>query len=33
MNAETAIATLRHHERELRARGVAHAAIFGLVVE
>jgi uncharacterized protein len=31
MNAETAVATLRRHEKELRARGVAHAAIFGSV--
>jgi uncharacterized protein len=31
MNANTAIATLRRHERALRARGVAHAAIFGSV--
>jgi uncharacterized protein len=31
MNAETAVATLRRHEKDLRARGVAHAAIFGSV--
>jgi predicted nucleotidyltransferase len=31
MNAETAVATLRRHERDLRARGVAHAAVFGSV--
>jgi len=31
MNAETAVATLRHHEKDLRARGVAHAAVFGSV--
>lgn len=31
MNANTAIATLRRHERALRARGVVHAAIFGSV--
>jgi uncharacterized protein len=31
MNAETAVATLRRHEKELRARGVAHAAVFGSV--
>jgi predicted nucleotidyltransferase len=31
MNANTAIATLRRHEQALRARGVAHAAIFGSV--
>jgi uncharacterized protein len=31
MNAETAVATLRRHESDLRARGVAHAAIFGSV--
>lgn len=31
MNAQDAIATLRRHERELRARGVAHAAVFGSV--
>lgn len=31
MNARTAIATLRRYERELRARGVAHAAVFGSV--
>jgi uncharacterized protein len=31
MNATTAIATLRRHEQALRARGVAHAAIFGSV--
>ena len=31
MNAQTAIAILRRHETALRARGVAHAAIFGSV--
>jgi predicted nucleotidyltransferase len=31
MNAQTAIDTLRKHEHALRARGVAHAAIFGSV--
>jgi len=31
MNAEHAIATLRRHESALRARGVAHAAVFGSV--
>jgi uncharacterized protein len=31
MNAQTAIATLRRHESALRARGVAHAAVFGSV--
>ena len=31
MNAQDAIATLRRHERDLRARGVAHAAVFGSV--
>jgi predicted nucleotidyltransferase len=31
MNAQDAIAILRRHERALRARGVAHAAIFGSV--
>jgi predicted nucleotidyltransferase len=31
MNAETAVATLRRHESDLRARGVAHAAVFGSV--
>ena len=31
MNANTAVATLRRHEQALRARGVAHAAIFGSV--
>jgi len=31
MNAETAVATLRRHEKGLRARGVAHAAVFGSV--
>ena len=29
MNARDAIATLRRHEGALRARGVAHAAVFG----
>src|SRR6267142_4390320 len=31
MNAQDAIATLRRHESALRARGVAHAAVFGSV--
>ena len=31
MNAQDAIATLRRHEAALRARGVAHAAVFGSV--
>ena len=31
MNADDAIATLRHHESALRALGVAHAAVFGSV--
>jgi predicted nucleotidyltransferase len=31
MNAYHAIATLRRHERDLRARGVRHAAVFGSV--
>jgi uncharacterized protein len=31
VNASEAIATLRRHERALRARGVAHAAVFGSV--
>ena len=31
MNAQDAIATLRRHETDLRARGVAHAAVFGSV--
>jgi predicted nucleotidyltransferase len=31
MNADDAIAILRRHEGALRARGVAHAAIFGSV--
>jgi len=31
VNAEDAIATLRRHESALRARGVAHAAVFGSV--
>jgi hypothetical protein len=31
MNARDAIATLRRHESDLRARGVAHAAVFGSV--
>jgi hypothetical protein len=31
MNAEDAIATLRRNESALRARGVAHAAVFGSV--
>ena len=32
MNARDALATLRRHEGALRARGVAHAAVFGSVV-
>ena len=31
MNAQDAIATLRRYENALRARGVAHAAVFGSV--
>jgi predicted nucleotidyltransferase len=31
MNAVDAIATLRRHESDLRARGVCHAAVFGSV--
>ena len=31
MNSQDALATLRRHERELRARGVAHVAVFGSV--
>jgi predicted nucleotidyltransferase len=31
MNKEQVIATLRAHERELRHRGVLHAALFGSV--
>jgi len=31
MNAETAIATLRRHENDLRAQGVVHIAVFGSV--
>jgi predicted nucleotidyltransferase len=31
MNAQDAIATLRRYESALRARGVAHAAVFGSV--
>jgi predicted nucleotidyltransferase len=31
MNAVDAISTLRRHESALRARGVAHAAVFGSV--
>jgi uncharacterized protein len=31
MNAEIAVATLCRHEKDLRARGVAHAAVFGSV--
>ena len=31
MNAQDAIATLCRHESALRARGVAHAAVFGSV--
>jgi hypothetical protein len=31
MNIQAAIATLQRHESALRARGVAHAAVFGSV--
>jgi predicted nucleotidyltransferase len=31
MDSRDALATLRQHESELRARGVAHAAVFGSV--
>jgi predicted nucleotidyltransferase len=31
MNAEDALATLRRHESDLRARGIRHAAVFGSV--
>ncbi|HEY7297385.1 MAG TPA: nucleotidyltransferase family protein [Xanthobacteraceae bacterium] len=31
MDAHDAVATLRRHERVLRARGVTHAAVFGSV--
>ena len=31
MNAQDALATLRHYESALRARGVTHAAVFGSV--
>jgi uncharacterized protein len=31
VNTQAALATLRRHERDLRARGVAHAAVFGSV--
>ena len=31
MNAEDALATLRRHESDLRARGVCRAAVFGSV--
>jgi predicted nucleotidyltransferase len=31
MDRESAVATLRAHEAELRRRGVAHAALFGSV--
>jgi predicted nucleotidyltransferase len=31
MDIQGAISTLRRHERALRARGVAHAAVFGSV--
>ena len=31
MNCQDALSTLRRHEKDLRARGVAHAAIFGSV--
>jgi uncharacterized protein len=32
MNLQDALATLQRHESALRARGVAHAAVFGSVV-
>jgi predicted nucleotidyltransferase len=31
MNADRAIATLRRHEHDLRARGIRHVAVFGSV--
>ncbi len=31
MNVQDALAILRHHEKALRARGVAHVAVFGSV--
>jgi predicted nucleotidyltransferase len=31
MKAEDAVATLRRHEGDLRARGIRHAAVFGSV--
>jgi predicted nucleotidyltransferase len=31
MNAQEALATLRRHESDLRARGIRHAAVFGSV--
>ncbi len=31
MNLQDAIATLRRHESDLRARGIRHAAVFGSV--
>jgi predicted nucleotidyltransferase len=31
MNSQDVVATLRRHQNELRARGVAHAAVFGSV--
>jgi predicted nucleotidyltransferase len=31
MDADQAIATLRRHERDLRSRGIRHAAVFGSV--
>jgi uncharacterized protein len=31
MNTQDALATLRQHERDLRARGIRHAGIFGSV--
>jgi uncharacterized protein len=31
MNAQDAIATLRRHEADLRARGICHAGVFGSV--
>lgn len=31
MNAQEALAILRRHESDLRARGIAHAAVFGSI--
>jgi hypothetical protein len=31
MNVEIALATLRRHQNDLRARGIIHAAVFGSV--